>query len=207
MNFHYYPWFGSRWSQHGNGLIGKATYLRDNYPEIRNKPMVVTEAGWHSDETYPSMPSSYEIQSRYVAQIFAQATAANLDSLIWWTWIDPNPPYTENGLLTQDLTPKPAYDAYRTAADKLGAAEFIDQLTTPGNIEGYQFVSRWEMPLYVVWATDDDVHTISVSGVSAEKTDLYGRNSTFLSDNTDGVIDGRITIVVDANPVYLEILP
>jgi len=205
MNFHYYPWFDARWSPHGNGLMGKANYLRENYPEISSKPMVVTEAGWHSDDTYPTMPSTDEIQSRYVAQVFAQATALDLDSLIWWTWVDPSPPYTENGLLTQDLTPKPSYDAYTTSVNKIGAAEFVKEMSVSENIEGYQFISRRDTTLYVLWATDDQTHVVAVNGETAERTSMYGDNTTILSDGSDGVNDNRITTTVGANPIYLEI--
>ena len=81
MNFHYYPVFQDTWYAYGYGLEGKANYLHDQLAAygVPRKPMMVTEAGWHSDYYSDDFPGSHQIQSQYVVKLFAQAAAADLD--------------------------------------------------------------------------------------------------------------------------------
>ena len=75
-------------------------------------PMVITEAGWHSDPDLADQPSSPEIQARYVAEFFTQSMAGDVDVMIWWTLSDIVGWLTENGLVTFDNPPVKKISSY-----------------------------------------------------------------------------------------------
>lgn len=206
MNFHYYPPFAPGWSAYGPGLSGKANYLYAKLGQYGyRKPMVCTEAGWHS-ENYAQFPSTPEVQSRYVVKLFAQSLASRLEVMIWWTWVDPGGGYGPNGLLTQSLQRKPAFDAYRVAAMKLGRGTFQRMLSPQelGHpaIEGYLFSNRNGLPFYVLWSNDEIVRTLSLPLPSTRVLDMYGNVI-----NTQTGSEGRIQVTVGANPIYVEAWP
>lgn len=208
MNFHYYPAAETRWYAEGNGLQGKASHIREQLAAygVFNKPMVVTEAGWHSDYYSDAFPGSDQIQSQYVVKLFAQAAAADLESLIWWTWIDPGFPNGDNGLLTQELEPKPSFGVYTYAARTLGQATFNRIYPTAVGIEGYQFTSASQSQLYVFWAQDGQTHSQSVPGSQVHLVSMYGDTIGYVDDGGDGKVDGTVWFSFGVDPVYAEVV-
>lgn len=206
MNFHYYPPFEENWIAYGPGVSGKANYLRQNY-NVGGKPMMVTEAGWHS-ETYSIYPSSPQIQARYVIQLFTQARYSNIEALTWWTWIDPGGGYGPNGLLTQTLSPKLAYYAFKDAARRLGTATPQAKLY-PGDskLEVYRFTSARQQALYIYWSRDGFNHTISLPLAKGQVVNMYGDVLYVVTDAADGRTDGWITVSAGADPLYVEAVP
>jgi len=204
MNFHYYPNADPRWYAYGNGLEGKASHIREQLAAygVFNKPMVVTEAGWHSDYYNDANPGSHQIQSQYVVKLFAQAAAADLDSLIWFSWIDPGLPCGDNGLLTQQLETKPSFGVYTYAARTLGQATFNRIYPTAAGIEGYQFTSASQSRLYVFWAQDGQTHGQSVPGSQVHLVSMYGDTIGYVDDGGDGTV----WFSVGADPVYVEVV-
>lgn len=205
MNFHYYPVFEPTWAPYGYGLSGKANYLRDELGQfgLAGKPMISTEAGWHSDGD-----STPEIQSRYVIELYVQSLASHLDLMIWWTWIDPGSYYGANGLLTESLQPKPAYSAYQVAAGKLGRATFEEPWACgDSDVEAYRFSSQAGVPMYVCWANDGATHTVLLPLSRAKLRGMYGELLSVVSDSDDGSTDGRIELDVGPNPMYVEAQP
>ncbi len=210
MNFHYYPGFAPKWYPHGNGVIGKANVIRGILAQHGhgNKPMVVTEAGWYSvDPGRGGLPGSPEIQSRYVVQLFTQAAAARLQSMIWWNWKETGFPYEGFGLLDADNVPKPAFSAYGVAAERIGQAGFERILDVPQGAEGYRFSGSNGYPFYVLWTNDNQTRSISLPASRARVVNMYGNTLSLLADAADGRVDGRVTAVYGANPVYVEVLP
>jgi hypothetical protein len=211
MNFHYYPPFAPNWAPYGPGLSGKANYLKDKLAQygFATKPIICTEAGWHSDN-YAQFPSTPEIQSRYVVKLFAQSLASRLQLTIWWTWIDPGSYYGANGLLTQSLERKPAFYAYRTAAYWLGRASYQRALTTvelgSSAMEGYLLTWTDGKPLYVLWSNDDQARAIGLSAAQAQVINMYGDTIGLVSDGDDGQTDGHLRVNVGPNPIYVKVL-
>jgi len=206
MNFHYYPVFEPGWTPYGAGLSGKANYLYSKLQEygLGDKPMIVTEAGWHSD-AYGIYPSTPESQARYVVKLFTQSLASHLDVMIWWTWIDPWPGYGRNGLLTEDLQRKLAYFAYQEAAARLGTATF-EEIWTSGDpdVEGYRFSSQTGETLYVLWANDDTTHTVSLPLSQVRLVDMYGGTIALATGDEGGRASGQTQVSVSPNPIYAE---
>ena len=78
MNFHYYPFEHDRfvWTESdSSGLMEKVADINGKLQaKGLNKPMMLTEIGWHSedDKNYPSSP---EYQSRQVVQLLTRSMA------------------------------------------------------------------------------------------------------------------------------------
>jgi len=217
MNFHYYPAFDKRWNTFGDGLLGKAIYLRTHELAtygVADKPLMVTEAGWHSNN-YPGFPGTPDLQSGYVVKVFVQGMAADVESLIWWTWIDPPRPYGENGLLTMALSKKPAYYAAQYAALTLGQAQFMEVLNLDGDRRGYRFQSSAGRRLYVLWVWHDPTSSEGATGTydvglplsRAQVTDMYGNPVMVVRDDDDGKHDGTVHVQIGVHPIYVEAIP
>ena len=217
MNFHAYPAFSFNWASQGPGLYEKAQALRAEMAQFGvNKPIVVTEAGWHSND-HPVAKGSPEIQARYVAELFVQGMAADIDYVIWWMLFDPGGTYPyDNGLVTNQtsgsITNKPAMTAYKTAVDLLSTAHF--QRVIPAgelgasDVFAYEFSDRaYNRRLTVAWVNPINSgvkRSIRFAGGSARVYDIYG-NASVVSDGADGQVDGRVTVQITAQPKYIEV--
>jgi hypothetical protein len=209
FNFHYYPNWADRWAPYGQGVIGKATYLRSKLAEYGvSKPVACTEIGTHND---PSRGGNDELQSRYVVQAFVRSMAADLRIVTWFALrdiTDEGFPYLY-GLLDANYVPKPAYSAYSTLTSQLSDVRFERALSAAGTgtaaIEGYVF-SRGARSIYVVWTNDDANHSMGIAASTVERVDKYGATDLVL-DADDGMADGVVTLEVRPSPVFLTLEP
>jgi hypothetical protein len=207
MNFHYYPSFRDVWQPYGQGIIGKATYLRRKMAAYDvYKPIICTETGMWSDE---ANGGSDELQSRYVVQAFARSMAASLQPTIWFQLVDDKAlGKHKTGLLDSDLRPKPSYQAYQTAVQQLSAAEYIRTLdsaeTGSGEIEAYEFLMDEGMTRIVTaWTNDEELYTLALAAPHVTVVDKFG-GETVLSDGDDGAVDGQVQAPVGPSPIYLR---
>ncbi len=217
MNFHAYPSFAGTWTQNnGPGLREKAEAIRTKLQEYNlNKPIVITETGWHSDND-PVAYGSPEIQARYVLMLYTQSLAAHIDFSIWFSMIDPGPLYPfENGLISDDNPPivKPAYTAYQVAATKLRGVTFQSKLTDAETgsylVEVYRFTTPQGKTLYIGWrnpVTSNDTHAVRLPAEAVTVQDLYGTVVATIQDHDDGQNDGQVTVSLSAAPVYIDVL-
>lgn len=221
MNFHQYPTFAPNWgSPNGPGLVEKTAAIRTKLAEYGvQKPIFITESGMHSNDAVGN-PMTPELQARYVTMLLAQTLAANVDVHIWWMLFDPGATYPyNNGLVTsvssntQEPVRKPSFIAYRTAVAFLEGAVFQRTLssgeTNNADMIAYQFTERNGQTLYVAWLGPIrrmDTADLSLPGTAATVFDIYGAART-VTDGDDGQTDGRITLAVGAQPVYVRIQP
>jgi hypothetical protein len=133
-----------------------------------------------------------EAQAKYVPRVYAEALSLDIKSQIYFALI--NQGWWNTGLLQTDLTPRPAYYAYATAASILAAVDYEGQASGyPAGIEGYTFrQQRTSWTVDVIWAWDGGQYTVTLpAGASA-----FDRFGTLLA--TSG------TIQVDGAPVYIK---
>ena len=216
MNFHAFPAFAPNWTTaQGPGLLQKTQAVRGEMSQLGlDQPIMITESG-HFVDGKPGLESSPELQMRYVAELYAQAMAANVEALIWFSLNDLDPAYYDHvtGLVTRADPPRkrPAYRAYQFAAQQLGTATFHQQLvnsaTTAAGMEVYEFRDQTpKRTIYVAWL--NPVQTTAtkpllLAGAQAVMRDALGA-STLVRDGDDGVADGRVTVQVGGRPVYVE---
>jgi len=217
MNFHQYPPFAASWgAPNGPGLLEKTNAVRAKLAEFgySNKPLVITESGAHSNDAV-GLPMTPELQARYVTMLYTQVMASNVDFMVWFMFYDPEAAYPyKNGLLTEATsnarpTRKLSFNAYRTAVDLLTDATFVKRWTAAetGNADllAYQFTAKDGAPFHVAWfgpITRTDTAPLRVTGGSATVRDIYGA-TRYVADADDGAADGKITLRIGAQPVYI----
>jgi len=223
MNYHFYPAYWNNWtSPQSPGLLEKANYIKGKlasygYP---NKPFLITEAGWHSND-HPVFPSDEEIQARYVVELFTQSAAARAEAMIWYELHDPlDGRIWENGLITLGSRippvspiPKNSYYVFQTAVEEIGAADFVrvlsDAETGSSTMEVFEFYDTgYGRKVYVAWL--DPIHTaltrpLRLPAFTAVVRNMYDTQSWIVNDDDDGVHDGHITLTVGGGPVYIEV--
>lgn len=222
MNFHSYPIFYSNWTTNqGPGLLEKGEYIQAVLADYNlTKPIIVTETGWHSNNPPGStIPGSPQIQSRYVIQLITQGYALDAKIIIWWMYYDIEGGYTyDNGLVTKDDPPgtttfKQAYYIYKDYVETIGSANFVRKLAIAETgllqLEAYEFDdSVNNKRVFVTW-----LNPVTASGTAPLRlpvSQALVRNpvASFqynVSDGSDGIIDGYITVQVGANPLYVEV--
>ena len=85
MNFHYYRYFHKRWDAYGNGIEGKAAYLRQKLGDYGLfKPFVVTEAGTPVGQKINGVTTTEDIQARYVFRIYGRAFFGAVSFTAWF---------------------------------------------------------------------------------------------------------------------------
>ncbi len=225
VNFHYFTpwaWAWNTGNPYESDLIGKANWIRGEFQRLtgRTYPMLTTELGSPSSGPESGVPLSEELSARDVIKLFARGMAVNLHTMVWFETVDAaNDPY-KYGLLRQDLSPKPAYAAYRTAAKELSAARYLFNLgdiTTPSEgltpndqVEGYVFDDLGHRK-YAFWsrteATVDYTFLFDASDPLLRVVDKAGQ-VTMVRDggpgDGDGEVNGAIVLAIPPSPLIIE---
>ena len=223
MNIHSYPVFSLVWADSGIGLIEKVESVMATLTKYGHgsKPMIITEAGWHSGDQ-PNWPSNQRLQSEYLVKIFAQSIAADVKIMIWWMFYDPGDHNFDNGLVTNGNPPqrKESFYTFQKMASKLENAEFfgLRRISTDdgsGNkfvIELYPFEGSNGRQFYITWR--DPFMTNVDSGLSVVQRlahskvtlrDITTDEAIVINDADDGLVDGYVTFNTSARPIYVEV--
>jgi len=221
FNFHAYASYAHNWLPDGGqaggpGLLQKSEYLRAKLNSLGiYKPMIITEAGWHSDD-HPNYAATEEIQARYVVQLYTQSLAADIDVMIWWMLYDPSDWGMDNGLITDDSPPrrKPSFLAHQTIVNLMTYKEFTrtlsEQETNNRSMEAYEFRNPTTgKPLYISWlnpVTSTGSSTLSIVAEEVRTIDIYGTSTGVILDNDDGADDGRVVVSTTSQPKYIEVV-
>jgi hypothetical protein len=210
MNFHAYPAFAGNWASQGPGLLEKSEFLRAKLLTYGlDKPLIITEAGWHSNPS-PDYPNATpEIQARYVVQLFTQAKAARLELMIWWMLHDPGGFYPyDNGLVTFEGVRKSAFFAYQTLVSQLQTAHFVRKFsaaeTGVPNMELYEFDDPFNnRTVYVAWLNPVDTMEVQAWHLNVSQAtvrNIYGNGIVM-----NAVPGSPLVLNVTAQPMYVEV--
>jgi hypothetical protein len=213
MNFHGYDYdyssitgqgtFGndkwkSGWDANGSFIDGpvmnaKLKYLKGLMGQynIADKPIISTETALISlaGKTGANFEAT---KAAYVAESFAYTMANGLLGNIWYDtmglWAGKN-----NGLLNSDLTPLPAYNAYKTAVTELDGMAFSREVTNNKNVKVLEF-SRADKLVWVAWATTKSGASLSLPS-----------NATAVLDVEGNPLAKTSSLSVTPVPVYVEL--
>jgi hypothetical protein len=215
MAFHAYPAFAGFWADRGPGLAEKSAAIRTVLADYgREKPLMITESGAHSNDAVTS-PSTPEIQASYVVELYTQAKAADVDVVIGCMLYDPPPQYIYMHGLVTDGAPsirKLAYSTYQQSVEQLADAVFDRKLTDNEVGDPDMFAYRFTKPdagtaLYVVWmnpANTDRTAQFTFSATQATVHDIFTNSYTIL-ERDDGNQDGQLTLTVGRQPLLIEV--
>ena len=229
-NFHYYPLFRARWNAQGRDIIGKANAFRQMLAARGYiRPMLSTETGW----VYQANPGGDwggpDIQGRYVPKAMIRGQAANLIMTNWYALTDADP--TLPGLLggAQPFQIRPSYTAMKRLITQLKAAQFERALTSGEmghpDLEGYRYsqttvagnteridVTWYDCPGLVVGTGSLPVDCLNAAAydVPASQVTVYDHlngSGVVYTDGNDGVLDGKVKLFINRNPVYIHYTP
>jgi hypothetical protein len=207
LGFNYYNIYASYWESHyaGKGVSAKADALNKKLAQYGlSAPLFVSETG---DD---SVAIGDAAQSAFLVKTFARGTGSNIAHMVWWTFQDfpdsaPPPSNTwKYGLIDQNVSPKPSYNAFQTAVRMLADAKYVQPLSVPGG-EGYLY-DKGGAGVAVVWSSSENPISLAFAGNVLNVTDMYGTVVT-VSDGSaqDGdAAPGRIALQLDQNPVYVQ---
>ena len=180
-----------RYSYFGQGLPNLAAMVAQH----GNKPVWITEFGFSSQDGSQAWHVGDEgSQARYLVQQVVQTfafTGLRVERIMPYVFND-----HEGFELVHNWTaPKPAYNAYRTAAERLEGATGRGRITAGSGIFAFRFERDGHL-IDVVWSPDGGTATLT-SGGDAEVVDLYGGKRTVARSGS------TVTLPVNADPVYV----
>ena len=93
-------------------------------------------------------------------------------------WYDTTLGWRGSGLINRNLSPQPAYTAFKVSRSELGEATFSGEITAAdtggaSGIKGYKFQSG-NHRVWVLWSLDGAEHLITFSSVPAAGWDAMG---------------------------------
>jgi hypothetical protein len=189
FNIHVYWFFRDRWTGYGGeDIIGKVNYFRQRLTQHGlDKPIAITET------TLPSNGyGSDELQSRYAVQVYARTIASGVPATTWHRLVD-LPGESQYGLLDTRGSPKPAYQAYAVAANKLAQARYLRELDVP-DVEGYVYGTPGGAEVTVLWAISETPITVTFPDSPLRVVDKWGSER----------VEPDNTVDVTASPLYVE---
>jgi hypothetical protein len=178
------------WSGAVTGIPEKTAFLRKVLKQygFGGKALINSEAALRCPL---GSDSCLETQTMYIPRAYAEALALDLEAQVYYAMINESWRYT--GLIRPDLTPKPAYEAYKTAVSFLGSARYQSVIAGyPPKIEGYGFrqVDTGQR-VDVIWSSDCTQRAVALpAGASA-----YNRYGSKVASS------GQFN--VDCGPVYI----
>jgi len=124
----------------------------------RNTPVFLTEVGWPTHEGQNG--SSPQDEARFLARSFLMVRTLPFVKGLWWydfsdDGFDRNDPEANFGIVTHNLTQKPAYLAMRDVCRLFAEAQYSGQLDANPNIRIMKFTRVSGEVSWVVWSIDD----------------------------------------------------
>lgn len=208
VSFHAYDYYGgpgvygnanwhSTWNTTGPVQIAKAAYLRSllNHPEYNaaEKYLINTEIALLCDACVND--ADFEAtKAAYVAQGLVTGPLLGLKAVLWYDFLG----WRNSGLVSSDLSPLPAYHAYKFMASQLENATltWIDwseaAITQSEELVGFQ-ITQDERRTWIVWAPDGQSTLSNFVTFPDVVYDLFGNTLDF----GDAIQIGIQPVVID----------
>jgi hypothetical protein len=228
LNFHYFPDYLLEWEQwntntphcgpiNGQGtpysgsgvdVMAKFNHLRNRMQTCFgvNKPIWITELAQHG---YEGNPGSLAQQSQYVLQGYARGLAAGAKNITWYALkiaTDDATNYpNQQGLLFDDLSPKPAFNTYKTMTAELKGYEYNRTLSVSGGGEAYVFRSPYPKEKTVAWGTG----TLTFAPATQLRVVSRLGTITFIQDGGVGDTNGSpnaVGLQLTTDPVFIQVV-
>ena len=99
----------------------------------------------------------------------AAAAAEGLRANVWYSLLG----WRGSGLVTGDLQPLPAFDAFRFSSRMLTGAAYIRPINQFAGVRGYEFV-RDGQRFWLLWSLDGAEHFLDLPVMPHELYDVFG---------------------------------
>ncbi len=154
----------------------------------RGLPVWLTGAGWSTSSSDGSASVSPQTQADYLVRLYVLSLAAGAERVFWRSFRDDG----RFGLVQPDLTPKPAYAAYRTMTRLLEGAVGHGRVEAPHGVQGVAF-GKHNQDILVCWAPEGVVE-VELLGTDISRWDIAGQASR--------AADGPLRLALGPSPVY-----
>ncbi len=200
LSFHSYTYYGSP----GAPLLGpkedwRIAYLQDLMRQynVAAKPMLRTEAALLCVQITTECRWA---QADYIGRLYARSLRDQVLGNIWYVYDADS--YHSTALIEPGdvFVPRPAYYAFRHAAQMLSGVDYLGPLEgVPAAIEGYRFGAGADT-IIIVWTDSPQRVVIPVAaGATVSCTDRAG--GTIACSNANG----GVQLSVEASPIYLRV--
>jgi hypothetical protein len=197
VSFHSYSYFRGtvgrmsnlNWPGSITSIPEKTFFIKDVLSRygLAKKTLMITEAALYCDI---ESPECLKTQAVFATRAYIDGLALGLQSVVYYSMRND---YRGLGLIRQDFTLRPVYQAYKTASSFLTKARYLRPATDyPKGIVGQSFLSIFYTPLDIIWSVDGTGKRVPLPPKSA----AFDFNGTPLSP-----VGGAIT--VDYGPVYI----
>jgi hypothetical protein len=200
-------WYSTLYGDLKPVVVAKAQYIKYLFGlyGVAGKFLINTETsllcgstndppGGPGCEATPDSPFE-KLKAAYVPQTYAAAIAEGLVANIWYSPIG----WRNSGLLNEDLTTRPAYEAFMLARDTLKNATLIREINeyTGNLVFGYEF-SVGPKKIWVIWTLDGKTQTINLPELPDAAWDELGEPVE--SGSGTLTVQGLKTIYLDWGP-------
>jgi hypothetical protein len=173
--------------------------ILDRVSPERKIPIIAGEWGYSTVVNGPSE----ELQAQYVVRQWLSHLAADVDLSIWYDWRNDGPNRAEIehnfGLVTEDLQPKPAYEATALLNETLAGYAFQRRLPLANPDDYVLLFRRGDRVALAAWTAQETSHTVQLpiycEGV--ESVEMLGMRETVHPAQTG------LEIPLDASPRYV----
>jgi hypothetical protein len=194
----YFDGEGTEYYAGGIDLIAKTSHYRNRMNACFgvDKPLWVTEL---ADFGYPNDPPTIPRQARYVIKGNVRGLADGVAKIVWYALVAPAD--YGAGLLYEDLSPKEAFQAYKTLTAELEGFTY-DQTLDVSNVEAYVFLSGGGQQKIVAWGSGkltliaNELHIVDRDGI--ETLILDGG-----PEDEDGSQNGSVKYQTTEEPVFI----
>ena len=187
----------------------KDAYYRMSEFGDADKKIWITELGWPTGrgDVKEHIINERNVNLREQAEYLIRAyiiglSLGEVEKIFWYcfknTGYDPDISEQNYGLVNADLSPKPAYIAYRVMASKLSGLNYAGRLDLPEPLRAYIFESK-NKTVKVLWSVGiNKTLDLPVKEKVVLLTDIMG--------NTEQVqiMRGKINLLLTESPIFLE---
>lgn len=162
--------WNSSWKTTGPSLLAKIQYLKlllRQY-QVGGIFLISTENALLCD-LCQNNPNFEETKAIYLVQVYTIALSEGLWGNLWHRVGD----WRNSGLMNADLTPRPAYVAFRFMSHTLNNYQFLRKIEEYSGIKGFQF-SEGKRRIWILWSRDGEVKSLYLPNPPQKATDLYG---------------------------------
>lgn len=164
----------------------------------------ITEAGHHTSTAYGGVSDLVQAQWLLRAILIGRGVS-DLDRLSWYDLQDDcgdgSNAECRYGILRQDGSPKPAYQALAAMHDVVGSRPFVRVTQADGAYEAV--FGSGDSVVRVIWTmTGSTVRTVAVPTEFARVRSMFGTTTSIV-----GTSGGLVTVTATEQPTYVEALP
>ena len=223
LNIHYFPDFALEWERWtignkptcgivddglgdpydavGIDIAAKASHFRNRMSTCFGvtKPLWVTELGAHGVVTDTA---SLNQQARYIIQGNVRGLSTGVVKIVYYALTTPLN-NDDSALLFSDLSPKPAFTAFKTLNTELRGYQYLATVNAT-NVEGYVFSSLSQANKTVAWGSG----MLTFSPTSQIRiVDRYGNVGTVndgSASDQDHSVNGSIRLQMTIEPIFFQ---